>query len=35
MLAGNSTSSGVLLAPVQNIQIDSGTQIELGVVADR
>jgi hypothetical protein len=35
MLAGNSTSSGVLLAPRQQIRIDSGTQIEVGVVADR
>lgn len=35
MLAGNSTSSGVLLAPRQNIRVESGTQIELGVVADR
>lgn len=35
MLAGNSTSSGVLLASRQNIRIQSGTQIELGVVADR
>lgn len=35
MLAGNSTSSGVLLASRQNIQIESGAQIELGVVADR
>jgi len=35
MLAGNSSSSGVLLALVRNIQFDSGTQIQLGVVADR
>ncbi len=35
MLAGNSTSSGVLLASRQNIRIDSEAQIELGVVADR
>jgi len=35
MLAGNSTSSGVLLASRQNIRIDSGAQIDLGVVADR
>lgn len=34
-LAGNSTSSGVLLGSRQNIRIDSGTQIELGIVADR
>jgi hypothetical protein len=35
MLAGNSSSSGVLLALVRNIQFESGTQIELGVVANR
>jgi hypothetical protein len=35
MLAGNSSSSGVLLDPRKNIQFESGTQIELGVVADR
>ncbi len=35
MLAGNSSSSGVLLASRRNIRIESGTQIELGVVADR
>jgi hypothetical protein len=35
MLAGNSSSSGVLLAPRKNIQFESGTQIQLGVVADR
>ncbi len=35
MLAGNSTSSGVLLAPVNDIHFDSGTQIQLGVAADR
>jgi hypothetical protein len=35
MLAGNSSSSGVLLDPIKNIQFESGTQIELGVVADR
>ena len=34
-LAGNSTSSGVLLASRQNIRIDSGARIELGLVADR
>ena len=34
-LAGNSSSSGVLLAPLKDIQFDSGTQIELGVVANR
>lgn len=35
MLAGNSSSSGVLLASRKNIQFDSGTQLQLGVVADR
>ncbi len=35
MLAGNSSSSGVLLAPLKNIQFESGTQIQLGIVADR
>jgi len=35
MLAGNSSSSGVLLSLIRNIQFESGTQIELGVVADR
>jgi hypothetical protein len=35
MLAGNSTSSGVLLASRQNIRLDSEAQIELGVVGDR
>lgn len=35
LLAGNSTSSGVILAPRQNIRIDNGAQIQLGVVADR
>ena len=35
MLAGNSSSSGVLLAPLKDVQFDSGTQIELGVVANR
>jgi hypothetical protein len=35
MLAGNSSSSGVLLAPLKNIHFESGTQIQLGVVADR
>ena len=35
MLAGNSSSSGVLLGSRQNIRIDSGAQIELGVVTDR
>jgi hypothetical protein len=35
MLAGNGSSSGVLLASRQNIHFDNGTQIELGVVPDR
>jgi len=35
MLAGNSSSSGVLLASLKNIHFESGTQIQLGVVADR
>jgi hypothetical protein len=34
-LAGNSTSSGVLLATRQNVRIDNGAQFQLGVVADR
>jgi hypothetical protein len=35
MLAGNSSSSGLLLASRKNIQFDSGTQMQLGIVADR
>jgi hypothetical protein len=35
MLAGNSSSSGVLLCSLKNIQFEDGTQIELGVVAER
>jgi hypothetical protein len=35
MLAGNSSSSGVLLAYAKDIQFESGTEIQLGVVADR
>ena len=35
MLAGNGTSSGVLLASRQNIRIESETQIQLGIVADK
>ncbi len=35
MLAGNSSSSGVLLATKKNIQMESGAQFQLGVVADR
>jgi hypothetical protein len=35
MLAGNSSSSGVFLAPLKDIHFEGGTQIELGVAADR
>ncbi len=35
MLAGNSSSSGLLLASRRNIQFDSGTQMQLGIVADK
>jgi hypothetical protein len=35
MLAGNSSSSGVLLAPLKNIQFESGTQIQLGVASGK
>jgi len=35
MLAGNSTSSGVLLNLVRDVQFDSGTLIEVGVAANR
>lgn len=35
MLAGNSFSSGVLLAPLKNIQFESGTQIQLGVATGK
>jgi hypothetical protein len=35
MLAGNSTSSGVLSASKRNIQFESGTQMQLGIVADK
>jgi hypothetical protein len=35
MLAGNSSSSGVLLAPLKNIQFESGTQIQLGVATGK
>ena len=34
MLAGNSTASGLLIATKQNIQFESGTEIQLGIVAD-
>jgi hypothetical protein len=35
MLAGNSSSSGVLLAPIKDIQLESGTQFRVGVAPDR
>lgn len=35
MLAGNSSSSGLLLASRKDIQFESGTQMQLGIVADR
>jgi hypothetical protein len=35
MLAGNSSASGVFLASMKDIQFDSGTQMQLGIVADR
>jgi len=35
MLAGNSTASGVLSAYNRNIQFESGTQMQLGIVADK
>jgi hypothetical protein len=35
LLAGNSSSSGVLLSLVKNIQFESGTQIQLGIATDR
>jgi hypothetical protein len=35
MLAGNSSSSGVLLAPLKDIQFESGTQIQLGVATGK
>jgi len=35
MLAGNSTSSGVLSASKRNIQFESGTQMQIGIVADK
>jgi len=33
MLAGNSTASGLLVAPKNNIDLQSGTQMQLGIVA--
>jgi hypothetical protein len=35
MLAGNSSASGVFLAAMKDIQFASGTQMQLGIVADR
>jgi hypothetical protein len=35
MLAGNSSSSGVLLSLARNIQFESGTEIQLGVATER
>jgi len=31
LLAGNSSSSGVLLSLIRNLQFESGTEIQLGV----
>lgn len=35
MLAGNSSASGVFSASMKDIQFESGTQMQLGIVADR
>lgn len=35
MLAGNSSASGVFLAAMKDIQFASGTQMQLGIMADR
>lgn len=35
MLAGNSSASGVFLASMKDIHFESGTQMQLGIVADR
>ena len=35
MLAGNSSSSGLLTASRRNIQFESGTQMQLGIVVDK
>jgi hypothetical protein len=35
MLAGNSSASGVFSATMKDIQFESGTQMQLGIVADR
>jgi hypothetical protein len=35
MLAGNSTASGAFLASMKDIQFESGTQMQLGIVADQ
>lgn len=35
MLAGNSAASGVFLASMKDIQFESGTEMQLGIVADQ
>jgi hypothetical protein len=35
MLAGNSSASGVFSATMRDIRFESGTQLQLGIVADR
>jgi hypothetical protein len=35
MIAGNSSASGVFIASMRDIQLESGIQIQLGIVADR
>jgi hypothetical protein len=35
MLAGNSSASGVFIASMRDIQLESGIQMQLGIVADR
>jgi hypothetical protein len=35
MLAGNRSASGLFLAPQKDIEFESGTQMQLGIVADR
>jgi hypothetical protein len=35
MLAGNNAASGVFLASLKDIQFESGTQMQLGIVADQ
>jgi hypothetical protein len=34
MLAGNSTASGVFLARQKEIEIESGVQVQLGIIKD-